>query len=80
MLPSLFYYCDFCKTLKVNNCRMNPYDPCVANQMLNGSQQSILFHVDNFKLINKYPKLSDSFIRVLCEEYESIVEDGYGEM
>ena len=75
MLPSLFYYCNFCKTLKVNNFGMNPYDPCVANQMVNGSQHSILFHVDNFKLINKYPKLSDSFIRVLCEEYESIVED-----
>ena len=69
MLPSLFYYCNFCKTLKVNNFSMNPYDPCVSNQMVNGSQQSILFHVDYFKLINKDPKLSDSFIRVLREEY-----------
>ena len=55
---------------------MNPYDPCVANQILNGLQQSILFHVDCCKLSHKDPKVNEICIWVLCEEYYSIFEDG----
>ena len=39
MVASIIYYCEFCKNLKSNNFNMNPYDPCVANQMVNGLQQ-----------------------------------------
>ena len=31
MVLSLLYYCKFCKTLKLNKFKINPYDPCVAN-------------------------------------------------
>ena len=48
---------------------MDPYDPCVANRLVNGLQQNILFHVDDFKLIHKDTKVNDSFIGVLPEEY-----------
>ena len=27
----------------------NPYDPCVANRIVNGKQQTVLFHVDDMK-------------------------------
>ena len=46
---------------------MNPYDPCVANRLVNGLQQSILFHVDDCKLSHKYPEVNDSFFGVLCK-------------
>ena len=46
---------------------MNPYDTCVANQIVNRLQQSILFHVDDHKLSYKDPKVNDIFIVVLCE-------------
>ena len=54
---------------------MNPYDLYVANRLLNRLQQYILFHVDYCKLIHKAPKANDSFIGVLCEEYQILFED-----
>ena len=46
MVEIILYYCKFCKTLKLNKFKMNPYDTCVANRLENGLQQSILFNVD----------------------------------
>ena len=50
---------------------MNPHDPCVSNRMVNGFQQSILFHVDYRKLSHKDKKVNYSFILVLNEERQS---------
>ena len=47
MVASLLYYCKFCKMLKLNKFKMNPYDTCVTNLLVNGLQKSILFHVDD---------------------------------
>ena len=69
MVASLLYYFKFCKTLKFNKFRLNPYDPCVANRLINGLKQSILFHVYDFKLSQKYPKVNYSFFGVTREEY-----------
>ena len=65
MVASLFYYCKFFKTLKPNNFKMNPYDPCVAKRLVNILQQLILFHVDVFKLSYKYTKVNYIFIEVI---------------
>ena len=70
MVASLLYYCKFCKTLKLNKFKINPYDPCVANRLVNILQQYILFHVNGCKFIHKYLKINDSFIVSLCEEYQ----------
>ena len=59
---------------------MNPYDPCVSNQMVNWWQQSILFHVDYCNLIQKGPKVNASFVGVPHNEYNSIFEDGSSRM
>ena len=29
---------------------VNPYDPCVANKMVNGKQMTICWHVDDLKV------------------------------
>ena len=31
---------------------VNPYDPCVANKMVNGKQMTICWHVDDLKVSN----------------------------
>ena len=67
MVASLLYYWNCCKTLKLNKFKMRPYDPCVANILVNGLQLSIIFHVDDCKLIHKYTKVNDSFIWLLRE-------------
>ena len=48
---------------------MNPHDTYVSNRLVNGLQKSILLHADGCKLIQKDPKVNESFIGVLHEEY-----------
>lgn len=80
MAVSLLNYCKFSKTLKQNGFELNPYDPCTANRMVNGNQQTCLWHVDDCKLSHKDKKVNDKFIEVIREEYESIFENGLGKM
>ena len=67
MVKSILYYCNFCKTLKANKFKVNPYGLCVANQMVNVFHILIIFHANYCKLIHKYLKSSHSFIGVLRE-------------
>jgi hypothetical protein len=80
MVASLLYYRKFCKSLTGIGFVFNPYDPCVANKVINKKQMTICFHVDNCKLSHESPKVMDKMIKWLRQEYESIFEDGSGEM
>jgi hypothetical protein len=80
MVASLLYYCKFVKTLTRNNFIINPYDPCTANRIVEGKQQTCLWHVDDVKLSHVDTGVQDEFIEVLREEYEQIFEDGSGKM
>jgi hypothetical protein len=80
MVPSLLYYCKFNKSLTEIGFELNPYDPCVANKMIKGKQMTICFHVDDCKLSHRTPKVMDKMIKWLRQEYESIFEDGSGQM
>jgi hypothetical protein len=59
---------------------INPYDPCVANKIIEGKQITICFHVDDCKLSHRKKKVMDTMIEYLREEYESIFKDGTGAM
>jgi hypothetical protein len=80
MIASLIYYQKFIKILTDIDFVMNPYDPCVANKMIEGDQMTICFHVDDCKLSHHKTKVMDSIIEYLRQEYESIFEDGSGAM
>ena len=60
--------------------KINPYDPCVANKMIDGQQMNICYHVDYCKLSHRRSKFNDRMIKWLRQEYESIFEDGSGKM
>ena len=77
---SLLFYAKFRRTCKRNDFEINPYDPCVANRMVNNLQQTLCWHIDDCKLSAKDTKVNDEFIEVLRLEYESIFEDGSGQM
>ena len=80
MIASLLYYFKFRRTLDRNDFIVNPYDPCVANRVMDRKQQTALWHVDDVKMSHLDSKVNDSFIDVLRQEYESIFEDGSGKM
>jgi hypothetical protein len=76
MVASLLYYQKFVNSLTDIDFVINPYDPCVANKMIEGNQMTICFHVDDCKLSHRKTKVMDSMIEYLIQEYESISEDG----
>jgi hypothetical protein len=80
MVASLLYYGKFCRTLDRLGFKLNPYDPCVANRVVNGVQQTVCWHVDDCKISCVDKKANDDLIEALREEYESIFEDGTGAM
>jgi hypothetical protein len=80
MVASLLYYRKFVKSLTDVGFITNPYDPCVANNIIEGKQMTICFHVDDCKLSHRKKKVMDIMIEYLREEYEIIFEDGTGAM
>lgn len=80
MVASLLYYQKFTNSLRENGYKMNPYDPCVWNKTIDGEQCTICFHVDDCKISHKSSKVLDQTIAWLRRDYESIFEDGSGEM
>ena len=80
IIASLLYYRKFRNTVERNGFTVNPYDPCVANRMVEDKQQTICWHVDDNKLSCISAKANDQFIEVLRQEYENIFEDGTGKL
>jgi hypothetical protein len=80
MIASLLYYRKFTKSIIGHGFEINPYDPCVANKIVDGNQMIILYHVDDCKLSHVHPKANNDMIAWLRKNYESIFEDGSGEM
>ena len=80
MVASLLYYRKFTHSLKCKGYTMNPYDPCVWNKTIDGKQCTICFHVDDCKISHVSDAVIDQTIERLQKDYESIFEDGSGEM
>jgi hypothetical protein len=70
MLEAAFlWYKTFRKDLEDIGFIFNPYDPWVANKKVQGSQQTILFHVDDLKSSHKMKSVNDRFEKWLNSKY-----------
>ena len=49
---------------------MNPYDPCVANKMVNGKQFTVVWHVDDLKVSHADSNEVTKFIDWIKSKYE----------
>jgi hypothetical protein len=47
---ALLFYLKLVKDLTDYGFELNPYDPCVANKMLDGKQMTVVWHVDDLKI------------------------------
>ncbi len=75
MVASLLYYHKFTKSLMSVGFKINPYNPCVVNKTVDDTQMTICFHMDDCKIESPH-----NMIDWLQQEYESIFEDGSGQM
>ena len=66
---ALLFYKKLRKDLKSIGFTMNPYDPCVLNQEINGTQQTLVWHVDNIKSSHIDPKVNNQFLAWLEKQY-----------
>ena len=48
---------------------LNPYDPCVANKVINGQQCTIVWHVDDLKMSHTQQEVLDEIIEKLTSKY-----------
>jgi hypothetical protein len=63
------FYNKFSGSLSNMGFTFNPYDPCVANKMINGKQCTIVWHVDDLKISHVDRHVVDAVIGMLDEEY-----------
>ena len=52
---ALLWYKKLTYVLKTFGFKINPYDPCVANKMVEGSPMTIMWHMDDLKVSHKDP-------------------------
>jgi Reverse transcriptase (RNA-dependent DNA polymerase) len=48
---------------------INPYDWCVANKQIDGSQCTILWHVDDLKISHENPQVVDNIIKLIENKF-----------
>ena len=80
MMASLLYYEKFTTRLEKAGFEINPYNPCVWNQKIRGTQCTIFFHVDNCKISHKSSKVLDQIIDWLRQDFERVFKDGTGKL
>ena len=68
---SLLYYKKFRKDIESIGFKVNPYDPCVANRIVNGKQHTVTWHVDDLKSSHVDSKVNDQFLEWLKNKYAS---------
>jgi len=70
MLQSaLLWYKQLRGNLEKKGFAFNPYDPCVANRVKYGKQQTICFHVDDLKSSHVDKTVNDKFAKWLSKKY-----------
>ena len=72
MNAALLAYKKLAKLFKKWGFKMNPYDACVWNKMVNGKQFTIVFHIDDLLLSHLNPNIVTLYIRKLHNEYGSL--------
>ena len=63
------FYKKLRKDLEGYGFVINPYDPCVANAMINGPQMMVTWHVDDLKNSHKDPFEITKFATYLSSNY-----------
>ena len=77
---ALLYYKRFVGDLLSIGFELNPYDPCVANKIVDGKQLTVVWHIDDLKVSHVKARVVTRMARWLKSQYERLFEDGSGAM
>ena len=68
---ALLFYRKLVTDLLSLGFEINPYDPCVANKIINGKQMTICWHVDDLFIGHVDPTVVSSFLDWLAQRYDT---------
>ena len=71
----MLWFQTFKADLESIGFKFNPYDPCVANRKVKGSQHTVRFHVDDVMSSHLKPSVNRDFLKWLNKKYGN-----YGEV
>ena len=74
LVSAMLFYRKLRADLENYGFEINPYDPCVANKMVNGKQLTISWHVDDLKASHMDSKVIDEFLQWIKDTYGKIGE------
>ena len=80
MKAELLFYLIIVKNLKSIGFELNPYDPCVANKIVDGAQLTVVWHVDDLKVSHVDAGVVTQMSVWLQKSYERLFDDGSGAM
>ena len=80
MKAALLFYLKFVKNLKSIGFVLNPYDPCVANNIVDGAQLTFVWHMYNLKVSHMDAGVFTRMSVWLQKTYERLFGDGSGAM
>ena len=58
---SSLFHGKFVEDLKSYGFELNPHDPCAANEMVDGEQLTVCWHVDDLKASHEDSEVTDDF-------------------
>ncbi len=80
MKSALLFYRKLISELKGMGFEINPYDPCIANKMINGSQMTLRWHVDDLMISHTSNEAISQFLRALKDIYGDNLAENTGKL
>ena len=66
---TMLWYNLYVTTVKGMGFELNPYDLCIANNIINGKQCTFVWYVDDNKISHVYSAVVDSIIKELTTHF-----------
>ena len=80
MKAALSFYLKFVESLTSIEFLLNPYDSCVTNKFFDRHQLTVVWHVDDLKILHQNENVVTRMITWLRKTYEVLFDDGTNAM
>ena len=74
LIEPILFYLKLRKDLEAFGFKVNPYYPCVANNMIQDKQMTIIWHANDPTVSHADKDIVDSFVQWNRETYENITK------
>ena len=71
LISAVLFYKKIRYDLEEVRFSVNLYDICVANQIVQGTQHTVVWHIDDIKSSHMLPEVNDQFLKWLNNKYAS---------